>query len=426
MRPRRFAIATLLGTALLGIAAAPAAAVPVLIADAATGHPLASDGRYAAFLLGDRTIRAFDTLADTSFDIDVPPSCAAPVALEAVGGGQALVNCEAHGEVGREGTPLLLDLATRAWHGPVGATAFLDRMRGDVIRRFTDVGAQWMAGFVAGYHDYARVYLDWRTGSSVIGEGDRTVIPNLDASGVLRPLCEPFFRQHNPDSLDGVQFIDFPYDPPFRLLGMRLQACGSEASGLSLDNVRGVSSQLTDGYVTWIAPGRVTRLRAYLPECGMRFSWKVADAVAAVHTSRAIFAASSTARDAVGPYGIVRQTRPTCPLLTVPDAVIVNRNHVQRPAQLVSADWPEGSNGAAELLSPVRRTKSALPRRSGAVRIRARFIPRRVRWKVGAGPWHAASGRGTSWRLGTVSRGTVTIGLRTRDGATARYAVAVR
>jgi hypothetical protein len=108
------------------------------------------------------------------------------------------------------------------------------------------------------------------------------------------------------------------------------------------------------------------------------------------------------------------------------DAVIVNRNHVQRDAQLIAAEWPKGKDGAAELLSPVRRTTSALPRRTGAVRIRARFVPRRVRWKVGAGPWHAASGSSASWRLGTVSRGTVTIGLRMRDRTTARYTMAIR
>lgn len=160
MRSRRLHIATLLCAGLLGMTAAPAAAVPVRIADGATTGPLASGGRYAAFSLGDRTIRAFDTLADTSFDVDVPLSCAAPVALEAVGGGQALVNCEAHHEFDREGTPLLLDLATRAWHAPVGADALLARLRGGIDGRFDEVGAHWLAGFVAGYHSYARVYVD--------------------------------------------------------------------------------------------------------------------------------------------------------------------------------------------------------------------------------------------------------------------------
>lgn len=151
-----------------------------------------------------------------------------------------------------------------------------------------------------------------------------------------------------------------------------------------------------------------------------------AGAVAAVHTTSAIFAAIAKSGHVPGQYGVVSQARPTCPLLTEPNAVIVNRDRWQREAQLVAAEWPRGNDGAAELLSPVRRTTSALPRHDGAVRIRARFVPRHVRWKVGAGPWHAASGSGASWRLGSVSRGTVTIGLRTRDGATARYTVAIR
>lgn len=367
MTIKRSIISLALGLALLSADAAPTWAQPQIVG-ASAALPLSSGGRFAAFAVSGRTIRVVDALTATSYDESVPATCLDPITLEDVGGGQALATCEAWREYGREGTPILLDLATRTWQEPAGAAVFLSRLRQDMFAHFDTIGAQWLAGEWAGYHDYSRIFL-----------------------------------------------------------GMRLQQCGSTARGLLLDSSGDpAAQQLSDGYATWLTSRPNPRISAYLPECGIRFAWPIRDPVTVVHTTRSIVTATSPGGVYRPPFRIVQQARPACPVLTRRSAVTVFSGGAQNYAQLLDAAWPTSSDGSLTLLTTVSQTSGAVRSGRGRARVQTTMPLRHLRWRLGAGAWHAGSGRGRYWRLGRLARGPLMIGVRTHDGATARYRSTVR
>jgi hypothetical protein len=402
-------------------------AQPTSIAENARSAALTTGGGYAAFLAGPRTIRVLDTFADTAYDAELPSTCADPVQLAAVGGDQALVNCTDRPEISVEDEPLLLDLVRRNWHEPVGA-AFLKRLRqNDSSARLDAVGLRWLSGEWHQYQGYGRFFLDWRTGRTVEGDGDYSVMPNLDAADVLVPLCNPFGRQRHHPTYEGPAFIDFPYDPPYRVAGTHLQRCGTSRPGLPLDTSEQVlGMQLSDSYASWYVQSRRPSLRAYLPLCGVRYSWPLAHVIAVVHTARQIYVTTSPDGKLGPSLRVMRQARPGCPDLTRPNAVVVSRDHRYAGTSLITAHWPTGSEGAPALLAAPGNGSATLPAGEGRAHVQAAMKLQRVRWRIGIGPWKSATGRGRAWTLGTLGSGVLTIKVRTLDGANAQYAVSVR
>lgn len=425
----------LLGTVLAGAtlvaASSGAAAGFATIAEQAPGPLLTSGGRYAGFLVADRTIRVLDTFTAGSYDAAIPASCADPVTLAAVGGDQALVSCANRLEIGSEGLPTLLDLPSGAWHEPVGAATFLRHEReGDNSARFDAVGVRWLAGTVTGYHSYARTFLDWRTGTSVVGDGDAFHQPDLDAAEVLAPLCPPLKRRHNPESIDEQPFFDFPYEPPYGIVGRRLRTCGASDHGLLLDRAPAGGFRVSDGWVTW-STGQ--QARAYLPSCGVRFSWPLLGADGqphggeVSHTARTLFvgiAAHDGPRP--GPFRILARARPDCPPQADRLAVQVTGSSGLTPARLVAARWPTRLDGSPKLLRVPHGAAPVLKRRAAPAAILTRVPVARVRWRVSLGPWRTLTGRRRLWRIGHVAAGPLTISVRYLDGATARFRLTLR
>jgi hypothetical protein len=422
-------IATLAACLAALAASGPAAdARPMLIADGAYSPASATGGRYTAFLVGPRRIRVLDTLSETTYETAVPSTCADPIDLAGVGGDQALVNCTDRPEISLHDEPLLLDLVRRNWHVPVGADTFLKRLRrDDTSARFDAVGLRWLGGEWTQYQGYGRVFLDWRTGLTVEGDGDRTVMPDLDAADVLAPLCNPFGRRRRQPTYEGQAFLDFPYDPPYRIVGNELQHCGTSQPAVQLETKeQAVGMSLSDGYASWYVLGRRSSLRAYLPICGVRFSWPLSHVVAVVHTTRAIFATTSSDGTLGHPLRIARQARPECPDVTRPDALMIARDHRYAAPSLIAAHWPRAHDGTPILLAPHEHGSAPLSGRKGRVHLRTTMKLRRARWRIGDGPWKNATGDGRAWTLGFVHAGVLEISVRTDDGTTARYAVRVR
>jgi hypothetical protein len=426
MTHRRFVL--FLATAALLFNHAAAGATPFAVeASQAPGLALGTGGRYVVFMGAERTLHVLDSVGSATYDTAVPASCPDPMRLLAVGGGQALISCDDAGQIGHEGEPLLLDLGARAWHTPVGATEFLDTARRDGGASFEAVGAQWLAGHAVGDHSYTTILLDWRTGIGVVGDGTRWDIATLDGAEPYARLCAPFSRRQKPDTTDGIQYFGFPYEPPYRIFGTRLQACGSTHRGLALDAPDAVrSAQLSDGYATWTTPGSPPQVRAYLPVCGVRFSWPVESLQGLVHTSRDLIATSSTSASSTPPFVILRHPRPECPELAADNAVMVVRDHVYRTAQLVAASWPTSVDGFPHLLRGNPFASAPLPRRTrkGAI-VRTGFPTLRVRWRMRGGLWHSAAGYGRRWRTGALTPGVLELAIRGRDEALARYRLAV-
>jgi hypothetical protein len=414
------------GALLFGHAAAGATPFSVE-APHASGPVLGTGGRYAAFMGAARTLHVLDSVRAATYDIALPASCPDPTQLLAVGGGQALFGCDDARQIGHTGTPLLLDLGTREWHEPVGATELLETQGRDGGADFEAVGAQWLMGHAVGDHSYTTILLDWRTGVGLASEGTPWDFPTLDGAEPYARLCAPFSRRQKPDTTDGIQYFGFPYEPPYRIVGTRLQACGSTHPGLALDAPDAVrSAQLSDGYATWTTPGSPPQVRAYLPICGVRFTWPVKGLQVVMHTSRDLVATSSTSASGSAQFAILRHPRPECPELAADNAVMVVRDHVYRIAQLVGASWPTSADGSPRLLRRNPFASAPLPRRTrqGAI-VRTGFPTLRIRWRMRGEPWRPAAGYGRRWQTGALPPGVLELAIRGRDGALGSYRLAV-
>jgi hypothetical protein len=187
------AIAVLLSLAAGAAAAAGEPFAPV--ADDASSPALTDGARFVVFMHAGRTARVFDGRNGGVSDVAVPASCADPVELEDVGGGQALVNCADEGTWHEQGEPLLLDLVSGSWHEPPGAAAVLQRVRGDTDNAaFKQVGAHWIGGWARDADQ--PLWLEWHTGEFRDGEGDQHEAPDLGAADLFVPLCRSLTRRY--------------------------------------------------------------------------------------------------------------------------------------------------------------------------------------------------------------------------------------
>jgi hypothetical protein len=390
-------LAAILASVVLLAAPAVAAGDPFLpFADGAASPAIGDGERFAAFMSDPRTVHVMDRGFES--DVPVPSSCADPVVLEDVGGGQALVNCGDRGVVGAEGDPLLLDLVTGAWHEPPGARRLLHQIRsGDESASFSEVGEHWLGGEANGYHSYGALWLAWRTGVFEDDEGDAGQMPDLDAPGLFVPLCRPLVRatEHEYDQTgDGPRFVRFPYEPPFAYVGLAVRRCGSRRR--TLIDMAGHGVQVGGGLVTWL---RDDTVRAYAPYCGVRFSQPLEEIPFAVAHSYGRLYASMLQAD--GRFRILRTSEPWCTGLTSARAVRVESQGRGRAAAL--ADWSAPASDWAMKHLPIRvHRPRSLPLRPGAEAVvrTSCLSTSSVRWRIGTDGWRDAKRTRTGgWRF---------------------------
>lgn len=108
--------------ALVGCAAGGAASGTAAVVGASVGGFVPDGQRYVAYPTLDGTLRVLDDRTNTSFDAGHPPWCEASrgLTVETTGSGLVVVECNAPDDTLQTA---LLDVASRAWSQPVGATA---------------------------------------------------------------------------------------------------------------------------------------------------------------------------------------------------------------------------------------------------------------------------------------------------------------
>jgi hypothetical protein len=245
---RQLAIVMLatLGATAFAPAASASAAKPKRIPHATS---VVGDGvRYAAYQKRPGTLTIIDTEAGKSKDLGVDAGCG----LVSASRGRALLLCRA--EDGSE-YPLVLDLRTRAIVRPTGV---------EWSDRYDNVGRYWLDGATEIHPgDLIPVFLNWRTGERV--EGDGGLQRNLDSPG-LAPLA-PCGRRWS----STVRFAS-----PFVLLldskGLRLTKCHStKLVVVSTCPVGCGLAQLSPDWITWSAGARAF---AYSTRTGRGFKWR--------------------------------------------------------------------------------------------------------------------------------------------------------
>lgn len=434
MRHRHFTgllVAVVLASCIAPLSSASAtAATPraefKTVSESFIGSPVSDGERWVAFMPNETTVRVLDTATGASYDTALPIPCAQPAGLMAVGGGQALFDCgSAPDNWYWWGRPLLLDLTTHEWHEPPGVAEALRHMGNDSEMggiSLYRVGSHWIAGAATGYHEYTALFVDWRTGKFADQEDEGTV-PDLDATDLNVTLCKPLRRNRNKTFVGAYE-----YEAPYGLgvQPLRLGRCGtSHDIRLGGSGWQTHDSQLGSGYVTWRQRSAV---RVYLPDCGVRFSWPLTDGWSVVHTADSLFLDRSLDGDR---QRLDRLPTPSCPPLTRPRVVTVERGSDRRAADLTSARWPQRLQQTHTIAYlPLQHTHArALAVHAGdEVKVAVSVGTTTTRWRIGGGPWQRAVWRGGRWTFCVpASSGPVlTLGIRSITGATARYTVPLR
>lgn len=396
------------------------------VSESLVGSPASDGERWVAFMPNETTVHVLDTATDASYDTALPIPCTQPAGLMAVGGGQALFDCgSAPDNWYWWGRPLLLDLTTREWHEPPGVAEALRHMGNDSEMGGISLyraGAHWIAGAATGYHEYQALFVDWRTGKFA-DQQDEGTVPDLDATDLNVPLCKPLRRNRNKTFVGAYE-----YEAPYGLgvQPLRLGRCGtSHDIRLGGSGWQTHDSQLGSGYVTWRQHSAV---RVYLPDCGVRFSWPLTDGWSVVHTADSLFLDRSLDGDR---QRLDRLTTPSCPPLTRPRVVTVERGPDRRAADLTSARWPQRLQQTHSIAYlPLQHTHArALAVHAGdEVKVAVSVGTTATRWRIGSGSWQRAVWRGGRWtfRVPTPSGPVLTLGIRSITGATARYTVPLR
>jgi hypothetical protein len=419
---------------------APAVAHPSVshaaetITDRAAGPPLTDGSRWLAFASSSSSVRVVDDETGRSYDARVPctPSTSGNP-LAAIGGGQAMIGCAySRGDL-RGDSPLLLDLETGTWHAIPGADSALARFAlgatGSAIASPVGVGARWAAITVSDYRNAETIMRDWRTGA--IGPDETTSsAPDLDAPELNVALCSPLVHRDrfNPNAViqEGPRFDALLYRWPYAVNSgldepLTLQRCGNTAT-IELEPARPLGVfpardiQFAAEVVSWTSGAHE---RLYLPACSIRLSRQEV-AYGWAHTSNSLY------RGLEGPRGwrIERTPLPRCEAAR--HAVVLRmESHGRRAApRPVTGRWPASSGFEAE---PLALPGEPLPRLSvvpsATIGIRAESAIRALRWRVGHGTWHEASGRDRHWHLTVPARlratRTLTLDLRPRAGGRA-------
>jgi hypothetical protein len=231
--------------------------------------------------------------------IGAPPGC--PGHVTAAGAGRVLFECRVDA-----GVPPAFD-----WRGdyavvPDGVRfelhhdSYYDRPSLDQI------GADWIAGGLYGYHVSDTQFRNWHDGWRLLASTGDTFGTGkwLDPSlhGLGRPLCRPLRRRAR-----GERFDTAPAYFPLQVSG-RWALDGTEGTALLSGSPlvlrhcgtrrarklgEGRSGMVGSGWVTWIPQtldGRARGVRALRLRDGRVFTWKVDDYAWVVHTADALYA----------------------------------------------------------------------------------------------------------------------------------------
>jgi hypothetical protein len=309
--------------------------------------------------------------------------------------------------------PRLLDLATRAVSEPAGAAAAIDAWASATLGSvtFPAIGTAGIAYVGSAYHGGGTGALDWRTGTAVSDPGSPNQIVDLDVAGLVTTLCAPIVRQPYDikDDPDQPLYDPLQYDAPYALQNgpessMTLQRCGSRSrvvlAGVRKGSTQAANAQLAAGFVSWtgIGFGNVP-LYAYLPSCAAKLRWSVRYGVVTAHLPNALVVSDHDTSDA--PWR-VRDIAlgGACSRLARADRLTVSslgRRVVAIPRGGTIADVPTGAT--VDLSDRAGSAPRLRARTRARIAVRTGVPASSVRWRLGAGTWRAASGRGTAWTL---------------------------
>jgi hypothetical protein len=197
----------------------------------------------------------------------------------AVGGNALLFDCPSTTSpgLGEADEPVLVSLATGAPKPlPAAAAAALGPYASPVDTSVTwsGVGDRWLLGRFSQYHVALTVFVDRRTLAVRRDTDDPRLTPDLDATGLMTPVCPPLRRapgdRGTTDAVDpllalhvdhgwalttriyfrSVLLTPGPYTSMVSTLGFEVRACGTGRRVVAR-RTAGDSATLSEGIVTW-------------------------------------------------------------------------------------------------------------------------------------------------------------------------------
>lgn len=280
----------------LGASPAPAAAVRLTVAKAASAHKepvirlklignsytaVYTDGvRWAVYEPSAGVTRILNTIKGTTTIRPAPEGCTG--GLIAIGGGEILYACanpecpnHAHScpiepREEYENTRFVVeDITTGAQHPLAGEnhlpTSNVGVEGGPGI--LEAIGHEWAQGATSGHNGTSIWFVNWHTGAverEASSSGDAAFFADLDSAELLQPLCAPLTRPANSVSA-APAVAPAQYEPPFAVIGplgyeqvfLQLRRCGSRMHMLLPEGGPYASSvQLGGGILSWLGSGK--------------------------------------------------------------------------------------------------------------------------------------------------------------------------
>jgi hypothetical protein len=453
----RAAIATL-ACAIAALAWAPARATSAppgtVLARDAISHAVTDGHGAIAFAASPGKVRVIDDATGATSDTDVSAGCLKPpTVVPAINAGEVLFDCSVSHDTpyGRfaHDVPRLLDLATHTVVVPVGADEAVEEAEHRPLGEgfATGIGGRWLLLATPSYHAEGSIeVLDWHTGAQLSLPITATELLDVRQPTGVVSLCPPLRRKpyDTPDDLSGLGFDPYQYEAPYAIVygprtPLTLERCGSRRQlilqSLPRDGAPPGDAQLAAGFVTWQV-GDALRL-AYLPACDVRLSWRLdaesTDSLSYVsHLPNAIIVSQPHDRKLDGPWTLRRiPIDGACARTTTALSARVSAG-----GRRVAAAWRGGSvadapsEASATLLGRSRMASPRLRVAAGAHAGVALGVPaRRLRWRLGRGRWHAATGAAMRWALRAPvahAAHTLTLDVHFAQGGSARFAVLLR
>lgn len=454
---------------LLAAACAGAALFAPLAGAAPADRVLARQSPSPARADGDDTIalmpragvvQLLDGRGTPTGSADVSQGCLTPpAALGALRSGQLLFTCSVEHDFpsgpSPSDEPRVLDLATDSVRVPAGALDALYRALELPLGggAFLDVGAFGLL-FASGYYHGGMSYeaIDWRSGMAVPQPRTPSQVLDLDSSTLVTTLCAPL-RRHPWDSPTGdltdpdPLFDPFQYAPPYALSWgprslLTLRRCGSSVRTVLQPRLRATASlagvQLAGGVASWIVydlmdPRDGLPLRAYFPACGVRVERlvevgaqdlvvpQVAHVRGALILSEQFVQGKPWRITRLSLAGVCHQTTRAWTLM-----VMSGRKAVRLAATSGATDsLPNEGWSATRLASSQSRARLRVGH-AASLRLVPGVGAQAIRWRLGAGRWHALRARAGRWQAAVSPIGRpqlLTLQVRWRHAGFAAYAL---
>lgn len=407
--------------------------------------PARTDGwKRIAYVTQAGAVQLLGFRGGSLYTLDAHDACPAAPTLVALGGGQALLTCDATGGVWR------LDVGARTLVPLPGAQRAIDEANARTLGygSFTDIGAYGARFEAFAYHEGTRVStLDWRTGELTPSPETSRTTQDLDARDFTATLCRPLTRPPHPTDLLNPELYDMVWpgvlDAVFlrRGTGLTIERCDSRRRRVLWPVGRYGTTNVVEvryeaGFVTWVVPrspdlvGRGVRLHAYLPGCAS-LEWNLAPYAHAAHLRPGLVLSESAMPD--GPWTIRRiWLRDVCSRTTWAWHLAVDDGERLGGVDPRSATLalPQQGTVARSDPAPFRPMLDTFHPR-GALRLEVSTlsgIVRSVRARLGDGPWRRPVERRLDWRLSLPPVAAPTpllIEVRYRPGGSARYVLRV-